>query len=131
MESPHFFVDRSLGRIEVPRLLREDGWELTTLAEHYGEKTGQGVDDVDWLTVAGEHGWPVLMKDTRIRRTTSERDALVKAGVRAFCISSGNLTSAVMAEYFIKHRAAIWRAASSNSPGIWIVSKTAVRPTEL
>jgi hypothetical protein len=69
--SPHFFVDRSLGRIEVPHLLREDGWELTTLAEHYGEKTGQGVDDVDWLTVAGEHGWPVLMKDTRIRRTRS------------------------------------------------------------
>lgn len=56
MESPHFFVDRSLGRIEVPRLLREDGWELTTLAEHYGEKTGQGVDEGDWLSVAGEHG---------------------------------------------------------------------------
>lgn len=131
MDSPHFFVDRSLGRIEVPRLLREDGWALTTLAEHYGEKVAQGIDDVDWLSVAGERGWPVLMKDTRIRRTTSEREALIGAGVRAFCISSGNLTSAVMAELFIKHRGTIWSAAVSESPGIWIVSRAAVRPVEL
>lgn len=107
-----------------------DGWELTTLAEHYGEKTGQGVDEGDWLSVAGEHGWPVLMKDTRIRRTTSEREALVNAGVRAFCISSGNLTSAVMARLHQAPAAPLART-SSDIPGIWIVSKTAVRPTEL
>jgi hypothetical protein len=36
MAGPHFFVDRSLGRHRVPNLLREDGWSLVTLAEHYG-----------------------------------------------------------------------------------------------
>lgn len=31
-----FFVDRSLGRIAAPKLLREAGRALITLAEHYG-----------------------------------------------------------------------------------------------
>jgi hypothetical protein len=33
---PDVFIDRSLGRIEVPRLLREAGLRLVTLAERYG-----------------------------------------------------------------------------------------------
>jgi hypothetical protein len=33
---PQFFVDRSLGRVRVPQLMRADGWSLVTLAEHYG-----------------------------------------------------------------------------------------------
>ena len=33
---PDLFVDRSLGRIRVPELLRNAGLRLVTLAEHYG-----------------------------------------------------------------------------------------------
>ncbi len=33
---PDFFLDRSLGRIAVPAVLRAAGLRLTTLAEHYG-----------------------------------------------------------------------------------------------
>ena len=36
---PELFLDRSLGRIKVPRLLREAGLNLVTLAEHYGVPT--------------------------------------------------------------------------------------------
>ena len=38
MSGPLFFVDRSLGRVRLPRLLRADGWSLVTMAEHYGEE---------------------------------------------------------------------------------------------
>jgi len=72
MDSPHFFVDRSLGGVAVPRLLRAAGWELTTLAEHYGKPADEWVDDVDWLALAGQHNWPVLMKDAHIRYRTAE-----------------------------------------------------------
>lgn len=65
---PHFFVDRSLGRIKVPQILREAGWSLTTLAEHYGIPADESIDDIEWLQLAGERGWAVLMKDDRIRR---------------------------------------------------------------
>jgi hypothetical protein len=33
---PLVFIDRSLGRIAVPQLLRAGGVGLITLAEHYG-----------------------------------------------------------------------------------------------
>ena len=33
---PDLFLDRSLGRINVPGLLRAAGLRLTTLIEHYG-----------------------------------------------------------------------------------------------
>jgi hypothetical protein len=33
---PDLFIDRSLGRIQVPQLLRDAGLRLVTLAERYG-----------------------------------------------------------------------------------------------
>jgi hypothetical protein len=62
---PLFFVDRSLGRVRVPALLRESGWALVTLSEYYGVPQDEAVDDVAWLRLAGQQGWPVLMKDER------------------------------------------------------------------
>ena len=131
MDSPQFFVDRSLGGVTVPRLLREADWDLTTLAEHYGRPADEAVPDVEWLALAGRNGWPVLMKDAEIRRRAAERTALVNAGVRAFCLASGNLKSADMAELFIRHRATIWQSASGGGPGLWVVSRSAVRRTDV
>lgn len=88
MPRPLFFVDRSLGRLRVPRLLRAEGWSLLTMAEHYGEQAGQSVADTDWLHLAGENGWPVLAKDERIRYRPAERAAIVRHGVRAFYLTS-------------------------------------------
>lgn len=131
MDSPHFFVDRSLGGVTVPRLLREAGWELTTLAEHYGKPADEAVDDVDWLALAGGNGWPVLMKDEKIRYRAGERAALVDAGVRAFCLASGNLKSAEMAGLFTQHQGAIWQHAAGDGPGLWVVSRSEVRRTDV
>ena len=82
---PEYFVDRSLGRRQVPDLLRAAGVRLRTLAEVYGIPADEAVEDVDWLAHSGARGWPVLMKDERIRyarpnvrlywRTTSRRSA--------------------------------------------------------
>ncbi len=59
---PDLFLDRSLGRIQVPRLLRAAGLRLVTLAEYYGVPADQEVKDVVWLQLAGQSGWVVLMK---------------------------------------------------------------------
>jgi hypothetical protein len=48
--APFVFVDRSLGRIEVPRLLRAGGIDLITLAEHYGRPQDEEIDDPTWIT---------------------------------------------------------------------------------
>ena len=42
---PELFLDRSLGRIKVPQLLRDAGLNLVTLAEHYGVPTDESVAD--------------------------------------------------------------------------------------
>ena len=59
MPGPLFFVDRSLGRVRVPALLRASSWSLVTLAEHYGVPQDETVVDVEWLQLAGEQGWLV------------------------------------------------------------------------
>jgi uncharacterized protein (DUF433 family) len=73
---PDLFLDRSLGRIKVPRLLRAAGLRLTTLAENYGIPTEERIADDDWLELAGSRGWVVFMKDTRIRYNRPEREAV-------------------------------------------------------
>lgn len=129
--SPEFFVDRSLGRIRVPQALREAGWSLRTLAEVYGIPGDETVTDVEWLEVAGQRGWPVLMKDDRIRYRQAERNALVGSEVTAFCLTSGNLRAEQMAGYFLSNQAAIWKASAQSGPSLYAVSASAIRRIEV
>ena len=64
---PDLFLDRSLGRIKVPQASTGGRPPLTTLAEHYGTPADEAVTDEEWLGLAGDHGWVVFMKDTRVR----------------------------------------------------------------
>jgi hypothetical protein len=69
---PELFLNRSLGRHQIPALLRSAGLRLRTLAEVYGVPADETIVDVDWLTGSGQQGWVVLMKDERIRYHPAE-----------------------------------------------------------
>lgn len=71
-QPPRFFLDRSLGRKAVSEALRADSWDVITLAEHYGMPADEQVTDTDWIEEAAKHGWPILMKDKRIRHRQAE-----------------------------------------------------------
>jgi PIN like domain len=88
---PDLFIDRSLGRKQVPALLRAAGLRLVTLAEHYGVPADENVTDVTWLADVGRLGWAVLMKDERIRYKRPERDAVARHNVRCFCLTRQDL----------------------------------------
>ncbi|MDP8954303.1 MAG: hypothetical protein M3N37_05190, partial [Actinomycetota bacterium] len=60
---PDLFLDRSLGRVTVPRLLRDEGLRLVSLAERYGVPQDESISDERWLREAGERSEAVLMKD--------------------------------------------------------------------
>jgi hypothetical protein len=128
---PELFLDRSLGRHKVPTLLRAAGLRLRTLAEVYGIPADENVEDVDWLTRAGTEGWPVLMKDDRIRYRPAEREALLAHAVQAFCLSNGNLPSAAMAEQYLAVLPAITRACHTPGPFLHVVSRTGLRAVRL
>lgn len=118
---PLVFIDRSLGRLEVPALLRAGGVHLVTLAEHYGMPADQDVDDVTWIGESARRGWIAFMKDERIRRRPGERETLHAYGARCFCMANGNLRSADMATRYLENLGAITEASASPGPYLFAV----------
>jgi hypothetical protein len=104
---------------------------LRTLAEVYGIPADETVADVDWLARAGHEGWVVLMKDERIRYRPAERAALVDHHVRAFCLTSGNLRAAEMAELYIAVLDKLAAACAAPGPFLYVVSRTGLRRVDL
>lgn len=128
---PDLFLDRSLGRRQVPELLRAAGLRLRTLSEVYGIPADEGAADVDWLELAGTREWVVLMKDERIRYRPAERRALVTHGVRPFCLTGGNLRARQMAELFLAALDEIATACVAPGPFLCAVSPRGVRHLDL
>ncbi len=128
---PFLFVDRSLGRIQVPALLRAAGLRLVTLAEHYGIPADEEVDDVTWIADAGQQGWTVLMKDERIRRRPAEKAAVVEHAVRCFVITRADLRAEPMAARFLTNLGAMARACGDPGPFIYAVHESRIQPLTL
>lgn len=124
---PDLFLDRSLGRIQVPRLLRAAGLRLVTLAEHYGTPADERVKDVSWLQLAGQRDWAVLMKDRGIRFNVAEREAARRYAVRCFCITRQNLTAQEMADRFLHNLTAMEAACIQPGPFIYAVDERRLR----
>lgn len=124
---PDLFLDRSLGRRQVPDALRAAGLRLRTLAEVYGIPADEHVSDVEWLSRAGDEQWTVLMKDDRIRYRHVEREALLRHRVKAFCLSGGNLRAAVMAERFLAVMPDIAEACRQPGPFVHAISAAGLR----
>jgi predicted nuclease of predicted toxin-antitoxin system len=82
-----FFIDRSLGKIDVPQALRKAGYHCECHDDHWNQTT----EDAVWLTGVAAQGWVVLTKDERIRYRPLERRALDSAKVRAFIVICGNV----------------------------------------
>lgn len=77
----------------------------------------------EWLTLAGERSWCVLMKDARIRYRPTERESLRAGGVHAFCLSRGNLAGPQAAGVFLRHEGYIRAAAARVGPSLHLLSQ--------
>ncbi len=118
---PIVFVDRSLGRIQVPQLLRAAGVELVTLAEHYGVPADEQVADVTWIAESARRGWIAFMKDFAIKRRPAEIQAILDDGARCFCLPNANLRAAAMAQRYIDNLERIARACWRPGPFLYTV----------
>ena len=128
---PDLFVDRSLGRVRVPALLRAAGLRLVTLSERYGIPADESVSDDRWLRDAGERGEALLMKDARIRYRSAEKTALVAFAVRCFCLTGGNLTGDEMAACFLDNLDAITVACAESGPFLFAVQRRRIERLSL
>jgi hypothetical protein len=93
-----FFLDRSLGKKKIAGALRRAGAEVEVHDDHFPP----GAKDQDWLPEVGRRGWILFTKDRRIRYRVAEVIALMRAGVRAFVLTAGDLQAEEMAAVFIK-----------------------------
>lgn len=123
---PDLFIDRSLGRIQVPRLLRDAGLRLVTLAERYGVPADENVTDEQWITDAGLRGEAVFMKDGRVRYNAVEKGAIVEHRVRCFCLSRRDLTAEEMADRFLRNLERIEAVCADAGPFIYAVHDSRV-----
>lgn len=120
---PDLFLDRSLGRVRVPSLLRAAGLRLVTLSERYGIPTDEIVADHQWLAEAGQRGEAVFMKDTRIRYQPAEKAAITEHSIRCFCLTGGNLNGDAMAACFLDNLDAITAACAEPGPFVFAVQR--------
>lgn len=124
--TPEFFVDRSLGK-SIVFGLRAAGLHVHSMADIYGEGKAQRLADETWLTDAGQNEWVVLTKDDAIRRRPNERDALIEAQARVFCLTNRNLRGAQQLERFLENRARILRQAEKPGPYIYGVHEKSIK----
>jgi hypothetical protein len=128
---PDLFLDRSLGRIKVPQILRAAGLRLVTLAEHYGIPADQDVKDVEWLALTASRGWIALHKDPSIRRNIAERRAIVEWGVRAFCLARQDLDAENMAHRYLQNLDAMTEACREPGPFVYAVHARRIERLDL
>lgn len=130
-ELPELMLDRSLGGIAVPALLRSAGLRVHTLADVYPSSASQDVTDADWLAYAGQRGWPVLLKDQRIRYRPAERAVVAAHGLIAFCLTGADLRPAVLAEQFLAVVEEVARMCARPGPALHVISASGMRSVPL
>lgn len=116
---PEFFVDRSLGRYEVPEALRAAGLVVHTMADIYGEDWGQRLDDEVWLADIADAGMVALFKDDAIRRRPAQIAAVEAGSLRCFCLTNAGLKGAIQVEWFLTNLSRIRRAAHKPGPYVY------------
>jgi len=106
-----FFVDRSLGRYDVPAALREAGESVEMHDAHFPS----GTTDPEWLRLVGERKWVVLTKDYRIKHRPLQREAIRSGGIRQFTFVSGQVRGVDMAAAFVRALPAMKRLLDTHA----------------
>jgi hypothetical protein len=109
---PVFFLDRNFGRNIAPAALRQAGFTVEVMDDHFPPDTP---DDV-WLKEVGKRGWFVVTLDERIRYRRLEQDAvrLSKVGMFLLVRWKGS-TGQALAEALIAARAGLMRLVAKQS----------------
>lgn len=93
---------------------------MRTHLEVYGDRD-QAVTDLEWLELCGRRDWAVLTMDRRIRYHRAEIAAIRRHRVKAFALTSGNLTAAGQAERFVANAERIEAACAEPGPFVYAV----------
>jgi len=103
---PVFFLDRNLGRKTVPALLRDAGFHVEVMDDHFAPETR----DEAWLQEVGKLGWFAVTLDAKIRYRRREQEAIRRFNVGLFLLVRWKgSTAATMAQALIRARGKMLR----------------------
>ena len=71
-----YFVDRCLGCDAVPQAIRDAGFDVELMDDHFDHKTKDHV----WIPKVAAWGWVIVTKDKRILHRPAERAAIERSG---------------------------------------------------
>lgn len=89
-DPPTFYLDECLDKV-LEGLFTSAGLKFETPGSL---GIAEGTEDPVWLTTIGKLQLVLVTKDKRIKRNSSERTALVNAGVAAFMLTGGDVCMA-------------------------------------
>ncbi len=86
-----FFIDRCLGKYDVPSAVRNALLAGEAIQIH-DDLLAQDTDDEEWLPMVAARGWVVLSKDPAMRRSPLVVEALRAAGAAVFHLANGQIS---------------------------------------
>lgn len=110
-DTPIFFLDEGLAGNKVPAILKDAGFQVERLIDHFPK----GTPDTEWLKEVGKYGWVVLTKGKKIRENPHELQTLIDFKVAAFILTSAELTGVEIGEILVKAHENMLDFLSKNS----------------
>lgn len=105
---PVFFLDRNFGRKTVPQILRDAGFTIEVMDDHFARDTADEV----WLEQVGRRGWFAVTLDEKIRYRRAEQEAVRRFRVGLFLLVRWKASRAEdLARALVKARVAMLRVA--------------------
>ena len=128
---PPLLLDRSLGQKRLVGRLRAADWDVTTLAEHFGDDRAQRMPDDEWIGEGTAAGFLLLAKDHMIAARPLEARAVYLHDARLITFARGDLTAEVMGDRCLEHARGIHRLASVAPPFVFSLSASGLRRKRL
>jgi uncharacterized protein with PIN domain len=122
MSQVRFLLDRSLGQIALPTRLRGAGWKVRTLAEEFGDKRAQQMQDEEWIGEGAKAGFMLLAKDHRLASRPLEAYAIYAHDAKVVVFARGDLTADAMGDLCLKYTDKIHDLALAPGPFVFSIA---------
>lgn len=117
-----FLLDRSLGQRSLVSLLRDAGWDASTLAEQFGDARAQSMRDEEWIGEGTLLGFVLLAKDHKIATRPLEAHAIYHHDARVIVFARGDMTARQMGDLCLEHSEKIHQVALARGPFVYSIA---------
>ena len=122
MNPVRFLLDSSLGQLVLPARLRDAGWDVRTLAEEFGDRRAQQMQDQEWIGEGAKAGYILLAKDHRLASRPLEAYAIYAHDAKVVVFARGDLTAEKMGDLCVQYELKIHGVALAPGPFVFSIS---------